>query len=198
MPNKDIKTEGIIAGDDKVDCISAASIIAKVTRDDIMTKIDPIFPVYKFRDHKGYGTKYHMRTLTIQKATPIHRKSFKPVNNNLHSSTILKDDKKVKQLSIELVALYYFNNGYNIKEINKNCNNEMTIDIVAEKNKETIIVDVNKIDFYPSFTDIKKIKTAINDSLIDFKDKSRINIHVANIDLLKNPIIEINKTMYYV
>ena len=198
LPNKDIKSEGVIGGDNIVDCISAASIIAKVTRDEIMIKIDPIFPEFKFRDHKGYGTKYHMNTLSIQKATPIHRKSFRPVKKNLPSPSILKDDKKAKQLSIELVALYYLNNGYNIKEINKDCMNEVTLDIVAEKNKETIIVDVNKIDFYPSSADIKKIKTTIKDSLIDIKKESQISIHIANIDLIKNPIIEISKTMYYV
>mgnify|MGYP000870965554 FL=1 len=196
LPNKDIKSEGVIGGDDKVDCISAASIIAKVTRDEIMTKIDPIFPEFKFRDHKGYGTKYHMNTLSIQKATPIHRKSFRPVKKNLPSPSIIKDDKKATQLSIELVALYYLNNGYDIKEINKDCMNEVTLDIIAEKNKETIIVDVNKIDFYPSSADIKKIKTTIKDSLIDIKKESQISIHIANIDLIKNPIIEINKTIY--
>ena len=196
LPNKDIKSEGIIGGDNIVDCISAASIIAKVTRDDIMTKMDPIFPEFKFCDHKGYGTKYHMNTLSIQKATPIHRKSFRPVKNNLPSLSIIKDDKKAKQLSIELVALYYLNNGYNIKEINKDCMNEVTLDIVAEKNKETIIVDVNKIDMYPTSDDIKKIKKVANDSLIDIKKESHISIHIANIDLIKNPIIEINKTIY--
>ena len=196
LPNKDIKSEGIIGGDNIVDCISAASIIAKVARDEIMTKMDPIFPEFKFRNHKGYGTKYHMNTLSVQKATPIHRKSFRPVKKNLPSPSIIKDDKKAKQLSIELVALYYLNNGYNIKEINKDCMNEVTLDIVAEKNKETIIVDVNKIDFYPSSADIKKIKTTIKDSLIDIKKESQISIHIANIDLIKNPIIEINKTIY--
>ena len=196
LPNKDIKSEGIIGGDNIVDCISAASIIAKVTSDNIMTKMDPIFPEFKFCDHKGYGTKYHMNTLSIQKATPIHRKSFRPVKNNLPSPSIIKDDKKAKQLSIELVALYYLNNGYTIKEINKDCPNQVMLDIVAEKNKETIIVDVNKIDMYPTSADIQKIKKVANNSLIDIKKESHISIHIANIDLIKNPIIEINKTIY--
>ena len=196
LPNKDIKSEGVIGGDNIVDCISAPSIIAKVTRDEIMTKMDPIFPEFKFCDHKGYGTKYHMNTLSIQKATPIHRKSFRPVKNNLPSPSIIKDDKKAKQLSIELVALYYLNNGYTIKEINKDCPNQVMLDIVEEKNKETIIVDVNKIDMYPTSADIKKIKKVANDSLIDIKKESQISIHIANIDLIKNPIIEINKTIY--
>ena len=57
---------------------------------------------------------------------------------------------------------------------------------------------MNKIDFYPSSADIKKIKNAVKDSLIDIKKESQISIHIANIDLIKNPIIEISKTMYYV
>ena len=55
---------------------------------------------------------------------------------------------------------------------------------------------MNKIDFYPSSADIKKIKTTIKDSLINIKKESQISIHIANIDLIKNPIIEINKTIY--
>ena len=55
---------------------------------------------------------------------------------------------------------------------------------------------MNKIDFYPSSADIKKIKNAVKDSLIDIKKESQISIHIANIDLIKNPIIEINKTIY--
>ena len=74
--------------------------------------------------------------------------------------------------------------------------NEVTLDIVAEKNKETIIVDVNKIDMYPTSADIKKINKVANDSLIDINKESQISIHIANIDLIKNPIIEINKTIY--
>ena len=68
----------------------------------------------------------------------------------------MKDDKKSKQLSIELVALYYLNNGYDIKEINKDCMNEVTLDIVVEKNKETIIIDVNKLTFIRLLPILKK------------------------------------------
>ena len=49
---------------------------------------------------------------------------------------------------------------------------------------------------YPTSADIKKIKKVANDSLIDIKKESQISIHIANIDLIKNPIIEINKTIY--
>ena len=73
FPDQKLKNEGIIDGDNKVESISAASIIAKVTRDGMMKDIDPIFPEYGFSKHKGYGTQYHMNALRELKATPIHR-----------------------------------------------------------------------------------------------------------------------------
>jgi len=192
LPNKDIKSEGIIGGDNQVECISAASIIAKVTRDNIMKKIDPIFPTFKFRNHKGYGTKYHMYTLAVEKATPIHRKSFTPVKKNLPSSSIFKDEKNAKKISLELVALHYFNNGFNIIEINKKYNDKITFDIIAEKNNGIIIINVREINNYPSSIELKQIKSAINEQMIEHINDSEVSLHIANIDLSKNPIIEIN------
>ena len=82
LPNHEIPNEGIIKGDEKIDIIQAASIIAKVTRDRIMDKYNIIFPEFGFSSHKGYGTKKHLDSLHKWKATPIHRKSFKPVGEN--------------------------------------------------------------------------------------------------------------------
>ena len=66
-------------GDKKVKSIAAASIVAKVTRDQMMTEFDAQFPEYGFSGHKGYGTKAHMDALKAHGACPIHRKSFAPV-----------------------------------------------------------------------------------------------------------------------
>jgi ribonuclease HII len=63
-------------GDQVVTCISAASIIAKVTRDRIMRDMDLTFPEYGFASHKGYITKVHTEALQKHGVTPIHRKSF--------------------------------------------------------------------------------------------------------------------------
>ena len=63
-------------GDKVVTCISAASIIAKVTRDRIMRDMDLTFPEYGFASHKGYITKVHTEALQKHGVTPIHRKSF--------------------------------------------------------------------------------------------------------------------------
>ncbi|CAB4584965.1 MAG: ribonuclease HII [Actinobacteria bacterium] len=63
-------------GDQVVTCISAASIIAKVTRDRIMRELDLAYPEYGFASHKGYITKTHTEALQKHGVTPIHRKSF--------------------------------------------------------------------------------------------------------------------------
>jgi ribonuclease HII len=63
-------------GDQVVTCISAASIIAKVTRDRIMREMDLTYPEYGFISHKGYITKIHTEALQKHGVTPIHRRSF--------------------------------------------------------------------------------------------------------------------------
>lgn len=72
----DIPQQGIVSGDKKCFVIAAASIIAKVTRDRIMTRYHNKFPQYDFHLHKGYGTKRHYQKLQEHGPSPIHRKSF--------------------------------------------------------------------------------------------------------------------------
>ena len=76
--------------DQKIQEISAASIVAKVVRDKFMVLVDPIFPQFEFSKHKGYGTKFHMDALKTYKATLIHRNSFAPVKKNLPDDEMLK------------------------------------------------------------------------------------------------------------
>lgn len=76
-----IETRGIpyisvIKGDAKIYSISAASIIAKVTRDRIMREYDEIYPEYEFSRHKGYGTAKHIQAIKEYGICPLHRKSF--------------------------------------------------------------------------------------------------------------------------
>ena len=68
--------ESIIKGDAKCYSISAASIIAKVTRDRIMREWDEVYPQYGFKQHKGYGTSKHIAAIKEYGLCPIHRKSF--------------------------------------------------------------------------------------------------------------------------
>ena len=66
----------VVAGDNKSYCIAAASIIAKVYRDNLMVEYDKIYPQYSFAKNKGYGTKEHIEAINKYGITPIHRKSF--------------------------------------------------------------------------------------------------------------------------
>ena len=66
-------------GDRLVPIISAASILAKVTRDKIMMKIDEEFPMYDFKSHKGYPTKHHIEMIKKYGTCEYHRKTFKPI-----------------------------------------------------------------------------------------------------------------------
>jgi ribonuclease HII len=74
-----LEGEAIVGGDDKVPEISAASIIAKTTRDGIMEFLDRIHPEYEFARHKGYGTEIHCERLREYGPCEQHRQSFAPV-----------------------------------------------------------------------------------------------------------------------
>lgn len=71
----------IIKGDETSVSIAAASILAKVTRDQFMDKIHHQYPMYGFNSHKGYGTKLHIESLKKYGISPYHRKSFSPVQS---------------------------------------------------------------------------------------------------------------------
>ena len=82
-----IKCKTYIKGDEKIICIAAASIIAKVTRDQFMIKLGKKFPEYKWNKNFGYGTAEHLNGLKKYGITKHHRKKFKPVHNILIRAT---------------------------------------------------------------------------------------------------------------
>ena len=71
-----ISAEAVVKGDDRVPCISAASIIAKVARDWEMIEMEEVYPGYGLARHKGYPTKLHIEALQQLGVTEIHRRSF--------------------------------------------------------------------------------------------------------------------------
>jgi len=75
----DISQQTVIKGDTKSISIAAASIIAKVTRDRIMTTLHQTYPLYNFIQHKGYPTVFHIKALLDHGPCPVHRKTFKGV-----------------------------------------------------------------------------------------------------------------------
>jgi ribonuclease HII len=78
-PDLNTDTQTIISGDSYIDQISAASIIAKVYRDNLMMQFDKEYPNFYFSSHMGYGTKMHKAAIKKYGITPIHRKTFKGV-----------------------------------------------------------------------------------------------------------------------
>ncbi|MFC7460715.1 ribonuclease HII [Hydrogenophaga defluvii] len=83
LPPLPMLAEAIVKGDSKVAAISAASILAKVTRDRWCAQYHAEFPAYGFDGHKGYGTAEHLSALRLYGPCPQHRRSFAPVAESL-------------------------------------------------------------------------------------------------------------------
>ncbi len=83
LPLLKVRAEAIVKGDALVPAISAASILAKVTRDRWCAELDAQYPYYGFAGHKGYGTAEHLAALQAHGACPQHRKTFAPVTKVL-------------------------------------------------------------------------------------------------------------------
>ena len=83
LPRLDVLAEAIVKGDDKVPAISAASILAKVTRDRIMETYSVAYPNYGFAKNMGYGTRQHMAALNQWGPCPIHRRTYEPMKSML-------------------------------------------------------------------------------------------------------------------
>ena len=77
--NTSIAQRGVIGGDGLSASIAAASILAKVARDELMLEMHEIYPEYCFDQHKGYGTKLHLETINRFGPCAIHRRTFSPV-----------------------------------------------------------------------------------------------------------------------
>lgn len=87
-PKLSVPSRAVVKGDDRVPAIAAASILAKVARDTEMQELDLLYPGYGMAGHKGYPTKQHLQALQELGTTPIHRRSFKPVQRALAGQAI--------------------------------------------------------------------------------------------------------------
>jgi ribonuclease HII len=72
-----LKAKTVVKGDERIDAIKLASVVAKVVRDRYMLKIHQLYPQYGFNFHKGYGTKFHRQAIRRYGLLKIHRKSFR-------------------------------------------------------------------------------------------------------------------------
>lgn len=79
LPQWQYRSEPVVKGDDRVPAIAAASILAKVQRDNELIALDKQYPGYGFAAHKGYPTAAHLEALKSLGVTPVHRRSYAPV-----------------------------------------------------------------------------------------------------------------------
>lgn len=94
-PKLDCPAQAIVKGDQRVQAISAASIIAKVSRDRMMIELHEQFPEYGFAGHKGYPTAKHRQAIIDHGVTHLHRRSFKPVREALQAAAALQSQVPV-------------------------------------------------------------------------------------------------------
>ncbi len=199
LPNQVIPNEGIIKGDDKIDCIRAASIIAKVTRDKIMEQYDIIFPEYGFAKHKGYGTEFHLEKLRENKACLIHRKTFSPVKDNLPTISWLKEKRRIGQWGEQLSALEYLKQNIDVIAMNHHCHPYGEVDIIAESGDEMIFAEVKTsagktlgdINQRVDHTKLKRMSHAIEKYMMDNEVNKDIRMDVFSVTVKKNgPILK--------
>lgn len=90
-PGVSCPVQAVVKGDQRVKSISAASIIAKVARDRLMTELHQQYPEYGFARHKGYPTPQHRRAIIEHGVTVLHRRSFKPVREALERAALTEE-----------------------------------------------------------------------------------------------------------
>ncbi len=89
LQNEKVEVIPLIKGDAKCECIAAASIIAKVTRDHILEEYDEKYPQYGFKSHKGYGTKKHIEAIKQYGIIKdFHRESYEPIKSLIKNKQI--------------------------------------------------------------------------------------------------------------
>jgi ribonuclease HII len=88
VPGTEIPQSEIIKGDARSLSIAAASILAKVARDETMTRLATDWPAYGFERHKGYGTAEHLAALRQHGVTPFHRTTFEPIWTMIHQPSL--------------------------------------------------------------------------------------------------------------
>ncbi len=120
-----------------IPAVSAASIVAKVARDEYMSQMDTVFPGYGFTAHAGYGTQKHRDAITELGLTPLHRQSFKPLQSLKKPSTTIST-KARGDMGEDVASAWLEKQGCTI--VDRNWKTRMCeIDIVAKDTGNTIL-----------------------------------------------------------
>ena len=185
-PLTNIPQESIIKGDSKSLSIAAASVVAKVTRDRMMSQYGLIYPGYGLERNMGYGTKEHIEAIKDTFSTPIHRKSFNPVSNYLPRLKDIKDPVKLKR---QIAATDLIKKGHEILDVKHSSN---PIDILTLEgdsihaftlHEETLLENIDH--------EANKIRISLS---LEKDVSSSINISVISVEFSKSkPIIKYRK-----
>lgn len=142
VPFSHINQRNVIKGDNKSLSIASASILAKVTRDNLMEQYSKVYPEYGFEKHKGYGTKNHINNLKSLWATPIHRLSFKPVKSYLPGHDHFRNRHWLGKRGEQLAASSLIKLGNEIIELNYSVSGIGEIDIIHMEGNEIVFTEV--------------------------------------------------------
>ncbi|MEA1986548.1 MAG: ribonuclease HII [Candidatus Marinimicrobia bacterium] len=161
IPRNLENAEAIIGGDGKSFSIACASIIAKVTRDDIMKRWHKVYDNYAFDQHKGYGTKLHFSLVNDSLPSPIHRLGFAPIKD-------FNFPRYPNRITLgkwgENWAIYYLmKKKYKFIERNYYAGKLGEIDIIMKKGERYIFVEVKTKgpgDYYDVAESITRVKVA--------------------------------------
>ena len=135
--NTDINQEAIIKGDQKIPQISAASIIAKVTRDRIVESYDKIYPMFELSKHKGYGTRLHADLLHKYGPSSIHRHTFKPISNIGYGSFKFYESLSITKHAINIIKI-----GFDV--ISFYINKDISSMVYQDKKEKVYVLSVNR------------------------------------------------------
>jgi len=146
IPDLKINQQAIIKGDASEAAISAASIIAKTSRDAMMCSYALLFPEYGFEGHKGYGSERHMAALEKYGRSLIHRRSFHPVDKTSNLLYRYHGKPSAHGRMGEIIAgMYLVREGYRLMAHSYHAGRSGEIDLVAMKEGEISFVEVESI-----------------------------------------------------
>ncbi|MBS1271970.1 MAG: Ribonuclease HII [Candidatus Marinimicrobia bacterium] len=132
--------QAITKGDSRCLSIAAASIIAKVTRDNLMQQLDPFFPGYGFAKHKGYGTKQHLEAIEKYGPTPVHRLTFGGVRE--HLPKLRREKKALGKWGEDYACFHLWKKGARIVQRNYHAGKGSELDVVAVLNGSLRFIEV--------------------------------------------------------
>ncbi len=142
LPDKIYSHKAIPQGDKRCYSIAAASIIAKVYRDQLMEQYDHLFPIYNFKIHKGYGTPQHCQLIKKHLPSPIHRKSFQRVKEYYEQLFYSPNRRLIGRYGEDLAVYHLFKKGYQILERNFHFGAFGELDIIACKEETLCFIEV--------------------------------------------------------